>query len=71
MVWVAWPILALMAVAGCRHSPSAEEVDPGVVEAAEKQDAMAVYEGLEALIERGKDSPDEVGQVYRSLDEDD
>lgn len=56
---------ALLAVGGCR--PSLENVDPGLEETARTGDALAVYDCLEKLIERGKDSPEDREHAYQSV----
>ncbi len=51
----------LVLACGCRP-PTAEAVTPAVVEAAQKQDALAVSDELEALVEDGRASEDD--RVY-------
>lgn len=49
----------LAASLACTHKPSRGEVAPEVTEATDRQDAGSVYEELEALIAKGRDTEDD------------
>jgi hypothetical protein len=58
-------VALLGAAPSCRSHPS--RLHPSVAESAEKHDALALSDALEALIAEGKDTPEDRAYAYRQV----